>query len=123
MRTARRWRPCLTPPSTYLSYWIDSGAKEKKIASRSVPRGCAGMFSMHTHRGRSRGPHPVPARLPERYDGEPLRHLSPSSVGVEIGHALEPSGLQPNASGRIEPTPTSATLINLSGTNSHARST
>src|SRR5438105_8943636 len=27
---------------------------------------------------------PVPKRLPERYDGEPLRHLSPSSYGLWV---------------------------------------
>src|SRR5437764_6651006 len=27
---------------------------------------------------------PVPRRLPERYDGEPLRHLSPSSYGLWV---------------------------------------
>jgi PD-(D/E)XK nuclease superfamily len=27
---------------------------------------------------------PVPQRLPERYDGEPLRHLSPSSYGLWV---------------------------------------
>jgi hypothetical protein len=27
---------------------------------------------------------PVPQRLPERYDGEPLRHLSPSSYTLWV---------------------------------------
>src|SRR5690349_2143530 len=27
---------------------------------------------------------PVPQRLPERYDGEPLRHLSPSSYSLWV---------------------------------------
>src|SRR5438270_10838867 len=27
---------------------------------------------------------PVPTRLPERYDGEPLRHLSPSSYSLWV---------------------------------------
>src|SRR5947209_10100361 len=27
---------------------------------------------------------PVPARLPERFDGEPLRHLSPSSYSLWV---------------------------------------
>ena len=27
---------------------------------------------------------PLPVRLPERYDGEPLRHLSPSSYSLWV---------------------------------------